>query len=137
DLFAGSGALGVEALSRGAASACFVERDAGLARTLREQLARLQQTDVEVHCADASAWLQQTPARTHDIVFVDPPFALDLWTRGTEALEAAPWLAPVAGIPVEMPSAGNPAAPSTWQVHRQGRAGDVRHVLYRRDTSFR
>src|SRR5699024_5900430 len=62
DLFAGSGALGVEALSRGAASACFVERDAGLARTLREQLARLQQTDVEVHCADASAWLQQTPA---------------------------------------------------------------------------
>src|SRR5699024_6156651 len=113
DLFAGSGALGVEALSRGAASACFVERDASLARTLREQLVRLQQTDVEVHCAEASAWLQQPPARAHDIVFVDPPFALDLWTRVAEALEAAPWLAPMAWIHVEMPSAGHPGVPST------------------------
>ena len=114
DLFAGSGALGVEALSRGAASVDFVERDAGLARALRGQLERLRQSKAQVHCADALDWLGKMPTQAYDLVLLDPPFALDLWSPVAEALEALPWLAQTAWIHVEMPVATNFVPPATW-----------------------
>lgn len=132
DLFAGSGALGIEALSRGAAAACFVERDATLARALREQVERLRLATAQVHRADALAWLDATPVQAHDVVFMDPPFVLDLWAAAAAALESSAWLAPAAWIHVEMPAASTFVAPANWAVYRQGRAGDVGHVLYRR-----
>ncbi|HET7301579.1 MAG TPA: 16S rRNA (guanine(966)-N(2))-methyltransferase RsmD [Oleiagrimonas sp.] len=132
DLFAGSGALGIEALSRGAAAACFVESDGGLAAALREDLVRLRQTDAQVCHADALDFLTRTPSHPYDMVFLDPPFARDLWTRVADLLEAPGWLAPQAWIHVEMPAATDFAPPPTWAEHRQGRAGEVHHVLYRR-----
>lgn len=132
DLFAGSGALGVEALSRGAASVDFVERDAGLAQVLRGQLERLRQPKAQVHCANALDWLGEMPTQAYDVVFLDPPFVLDLWMPAAEALEASPWLAQMAWVHVEMPIATNFMPPAAWSEHRQGRAGEVRHVLYRR-----
>lgn len=137
DLFAGSGALGIEALSRGAATACFVESDIGLARSLRESLERLRQTDAQVCHVDALDFLGRTPPHPFDVVFLDPPFAQNLWTRVAESLEASGWLAPQAWIHVEMAAGADFAPPATWIVHRQGRAGEVQHVLYRRSRPIR
>ena len=79
DLFAGTGALGLEALSRGAREAVLVERDPQLAEGLRQLVARLPGGDrAQVVCADALAWLRTAPGG-FDLAFVDPPFAGDLW----------------------------------------------------------
>src|SRR5690606_15336453 len=75
DAFAGTGALGLEAASRGAASVLALERDPALATALRAAVQRLGATTVEVHAADALAWLARPPDRRFDIVFLDPPFA--------------------------------------------------------------
>src|SRR5262249_21730338 len=79
DLFAGTGALGIEALSRGAATAVFVERDPGAVRALRANLSALalDPTTAVVRSADALAALRSAKGRqeTYDLVFIDPPYA--------------------------------------------------------------
>jgi 16S rRNA (guanine966-N2)-methyltransferase len=131
DLFAGTGALGMEAISRGAAEVCFVERDPRLAAALRENLARLKATAGSVAADDAIRWLAGTP-RHFDVVFLDPPFAVDAWTLAAGQLESAGWLAPNAWIYVESPRTALPSLPANWSVHRQGLAGEVAYMLYRR-----
>ena len=131
DLCAGTGALGIEALSRGAASACFVEPDARTARALRDNLARLKAVDGEVAAIDAQAFLRGA-ARAFDLVLLDPPFALGLWSPLAEQLEHGGWLAERAWIYVESPRELSPAVPARWSLHREGRAGEVRFALYRR-----
>ncbi len=74
DLFAGSGALGFEAASRGAASVVLVERDARQAASLRDSATRLHAEAVVVECADALAWLARTPEPRFELAFLDPPF---------------------------------------------------------------
>ena len=76
DLFAGSGALGIEALSRGAAAATFVERQPGALRALRGNLASLELEGHEVARSDARQFLRKarTAGREYDLVFVDPPY---------------------------------------------------------------
>lgn len=132
DLFAGSGALGIEALSRGAADCRFVERDAGLAQALRDNLERLGQHHAEVDCADALAFLRMTPPRAFDLVFVDPPFAAALWDTVTAALGQSAWLAPGAWMYLEAPLTRPLEPPPDWDPYREGRAGEVRGMLYRR-----
>jgi len=73
DLFAGSGALGLEALSRGAASVAFVESDKGACRTISDNLEKLKLTGARVVCADA-LWTLRQDSRTYDLVLVDPPY---------------------------------------------------------------
>lgn len=132
DLFAGTGALGLEALSRSAAEAVFVERDAGLAAALRANLARLKQdTRGRVVVGDALDAVA-TLAGPFDLVFLDPPFAGDLWTAAAQRLEAAGLLRGDALIYVEAPQSAAPALPPGWMLHRQTRAGDVAGTLYRR-----
>lgn len=131
DLCAGTGALGVEALSRGAAGVQFVERDARAAQALRENLARLKATGGQVAATDAQVYLQGA-AQPFGVVFLDPPFALDLWTPLTRQLEQGGWLAPSAWIYVEAPRQGAPVVPGNWVEHRQGAAGEVVYTLYRR-----
>lgn len=78
DLFAGSGALGIEALSRGAASATFVERDRRAAATIRDNLDTLGLADrATVVTADAVVWAKTAPAP--DLALIDPPYAFDDW----------------------------------------------------------
>jgi 16S rRNA (guanine966-N2)-methyltransferase len=136
DLYAGTGALGVEALSRGAREVVFVERDPALAAALRANLARLKQESGRVVSGDALAALDAQTA-PFDIAFLDPPFADDLWSAAAARLEARGLLAPHAHVYVEMPADARPALPAAWQPHREGRAGQVRHVLYRRDAGIR
>jgi 16S rRNA (guanine966-N2)-methyltransferase len=131
DLCAGTGALGIEALSRGAASVRFVERDARAAQALRNNLARLKAVEGTVTVADAVAFLATAPT-PFDLVFLDPPFAADLWSTLAQRLETDGWLAAQAWVYVESPRERVPAVPPQWILHREGRAGEVRHALYRR-----
>ena len=131
DLCAGTGALGIEALSRGAAGVQFVERDARAALALRDNLARLKTTSAQVAVLDAGQFLQGAP-QVQDLVFLDPPFALALWSALAQQLEQGGWLAAQAWIYVESPRAEVPALPANWRLHREGHAGEVRFALYRR-----
>ncbi|NII74317.1 16S rRNA (guanine966-N2)-methyltransferase [Dyella sp. SG562] len=131
DLCAGTGALGIEALSRGAARTQFVERDPRAAQALRGNLVRLKAAGGEVAAADAGAYLQG-PARPYGVVFLDPPFALELWEPLSRRLESGGWLSPSAWIYVESPRGKTLSLPPAWQLHREGHAGEVHYALYRR-----
>lgn len=129
DLFAGTGALGFEAGSRGAAQVLMVERDPGLAASLRDAAARLKADNITVECADALAWLRRPSSARFDLVFLDPPFAAGLWAQALDGL--APWLAPGARIYVESPADSVPPTPPGWSLLREGRTREVRYALYR------
>jgi 16S rRNA (guanine966-N2)-methyltransferase len=131
DLFSGSGALALEALSRGAASAVAIERDRALARRIADNAVRLRVPNLEVVSEDAFAWLARGPAQAFDLVFLDPPFELDLWTRAAAALEAGGWLAPGARVYVETPREVSLLPPQGWTLLREARAGDVSGALWR------
>ena len=133
DLFAGTGVLGLEAVSRGAASAMLVEAEPRLARGLQAEVARLGASgEVTVHQGDALAWLRGQPAQGFDIAFVDPPFAAGLWEPVLAALPVL--LATDAWLYLESPSDHAPAIPPEWALHRESRTRDVRYALYRRVT---
>ena len=132
DLFAGTGALGIEALSRGADWVDFVEQDARLAHALRDNLLRLKQDRCATRTGDALSVLAAPPSAPYDIAFVDPPFDADLWSASAHALEVNGWLRASAWIYLEMPVEGAPQVPETWSRHRESTAGSVRFALYRR-----
>lgn len=134
DLFAGSGALGLEALSRGAAHATLVERDSQAVQQLRENLQTLQTSAAQVIQGDGLAWLQQKPTQPFDLVFLDPPFDANLWRPSALALEQGGWLSEQALIYVECPRNSPVSLPDNWAVHRQKQAGQVQYCLYQRQT---
>ncbi|NIC42152.1 16S rRNA (guanine(966)-N(2))-methyltransferase RsmD [Aquabacterium sp. A08] len=136
DAFAGSGALGFEAASRGAVEVLMLELDPGLAAHLRSQAQRLQASQVRVQTGDALAGLRQAPAGAWDVVFLDPPFG-DAAQGGNAALylaalqAARPLLRPDGQLYLEAPRAwGDEELQSLgWHCHRRGRAGTVHHHL--------
>ncbi len=127
DLYAGSGALSLEALSRGAARAVAVERDPAVARAIRETAAEFGAAGLEVDVADARAWLARE-GRRFDVVFADPPFAEDPWPWLLPACEAV--LAPGGAVYAEAPRALAPEG--ALVVHRHAKAGQVHYHLLRR-----
>jgi 16S rRNA (guanine(966)-N(2))-methyltransferase RsmD len=129
DAFAGSGALGFEAASRGAAEVVLVERDAELARSLDASRRRLGATALKVETADALAWMARCAPQRFDLVFLDPPYDAGLLAPALE--RAAPLLADGGFVYLE---AGGPlpAPPAGFTPYRQGRAGAVHHGLWRR-----
>lgn len=132
DLFAGSGALGFEALSRGAREVTFVESDRTAAAHLRESLETLKAAGATVVHADAFAFLRGA-ARPYDVVFLDPPFARGWLPELCTLLEAHGWLAPHAWIYLESAAReGLPPLPAGWSEWRHARAGDVDAHLVRR-----
>lgn len=131
DLFAGSGVLGLEAASRGAAEVWLVERDPRQARSLAESVARLHADTVQVACADAVTWLA-TRTERFDLAFLDPPFDSQLLAPAMAAL--APRLAPRAWVYVELPRGAAFAAPPHWRLHREGATREARHLLLRAET---
>jgi 16S rRNA (guanine966-N2)-methyltransferase len=131
DLYAGTGALGIEALSRGAGECTLVERDRALARLLRENVARLGLDNAHVVEGDALMTLGGA-AQAFDIVFLDPPFTENLWQESAQKLESAGSLRNGGWIYVESPADADLVLPEAWSLHREGRAGAVRYALYRR-----
>ena len=129
DLFAGTGALGLEAASRGAAEVLLVERDPGLAEGLRATAARLKADAVRVEAADALAWLARPATPRFGLAFVDPPFGAGLHAPALAALQ--PWLSPGAFVYVEDAADAAPSWPAGWTVHREGRTREVRFTLLR------
>jgi 16S rRNA (guanine966-N2)-methyltransferase len=130
DLFAGSGALGLEAVSRGAREAVLVERDPALAEGLRALAARLPGGErVRVIQADALTWLREAQG-DFDLAFVDPPFSGGLWRPALEAL--APHLTAEAWLYVESPPQTDADPGAAWRLHREGRTREVHYALYRR-----
>ena len=132
DLFAGSGALGLEAVSRGASSAVLVEADPGLAGALQAAVARLDAGgEVQVQRADALAYLDRD-GPCFDLAFVDPPFAAGLWPAVLARLPGR--MATDGWLYVESPASLAPVPPGDWRLHREGQTRDVRYALYRRAT---
>jgi 16S rRNA (guanine966-N2)-methyltransferase len=132
DLFAGSGALGLEALSRGAAAVTFVEHDSSAVRALAATLSAWGAQGARVERADALRFLAGTP-QPCDVVFLDPPFGSGLLGAAAAALEQGGWLKPAALIYVECAAReGPPALPASWRALKAKRAGEVGYHLYTR-----
>jgi len=127
DLFAGSGALGFEAASRGARRVVMVERDPLVLRALAASRAALDARVVELERADALEFLRADGGR-YDVVFVDPPYRSGLWPRVAPLLP--PHLATDALVYLE--SAHRTGPLPGWQVWKQGRAGQVAYQLLKR-----
>lgn len=131
DLFAGSGALGLECLSRGADFTLMLERNPRVAVQLRENLALLNAERGKLLSTDALDWLAQGNAGApFDIVFVDPPFGLDLWQQVIDALTKGNWLSDSATVYVEAGRDSQYQPPAHWRLHRDKTAGQVRYCLY-------
>nr|WP_157266152.1 16S rRNA (guanine(966)-N(2))-methyltransferase RsmD [Azohydromonas aeria] len=131
DAYAGSGALGFEAASRGAAKAVLLERDAQLVASLRASQQRLKAAQVEVRQAEAIAWMRSAAPGSFELVLIDPPFDAHLFDASLAA--ARPLLATDGFIYLEAPTA-LAQAPAGLRLHRQGRAGAVFfHLLQRED----
>jgi 16S rRNA (guanine966-N2)-methyltransferase len=131
DLFAGSGALGIEALSRGAAHCVFVEREAAAVRELRANLALLGAANAQVLLTDAERFLQGA-AEPFDIAFLDPPFASSRLACACQLLDEGGWLAPGAHIYIEQSArVALEGLPAGWTLLKSKRAGEVGYHLAR------
>lgn len=131
DLFTGSGALGMEALSRGASTVAMVDQNGRLLSHIRDELDRLGAAPAQarlVH-SDALTFLRGPP-QAFDIVFVDPPFTSELVTPCCRLLDEKAWLAPGARIYVETAKTpAPPDLPAGWRVLKHKRAGQVDFYL--------
>ncbi|MBS1203662.1 MAG: rsmD [Proteobacteria bacterium] len=132
DCFAGSGALGLEALSRYAASAILVEMERSVAQQLQQNLVMLKAVNAKVVNTNTLAYLagQGTP---HTIAFIDPPFRKGMLEETLQLLENNGWLADDALIYIESEvENGLPPVPTHWHLHREKVAGQVAYRLYHR-----
>ena len=135
DLFAGSGAIGIEALSRGAASCHFVDRNRKAAEVIRTNLARAKLTG-SVRLQDVAAYLGSATPAAFDLVFADPPFALETWDPAhphflLAGSNLARCVAPGGFFVVELPQEPPRPDPS-WELLRSRRYGQAWVAMYRR-----
>ncbi|MEM7081500.1 MAG: 16S rRNA (guanine(966)-N(2))-methyltransferase RsmD [Pseudomonadota bacterium] len=133
DLFAGSGALGLEAWSRGAGQVTLIERDARLVRSIEQNIALLEPNtrDIVVHCALAEAYIP-TQEQPVDLVFLDPPFDAHSHGKLCTLLELHRSITPGGWCYREMSAGREPdPLPQNWDVVRDKRAGNVRYQLIR------
>lgn len=134
DLFAGSGSLGFEALSRYARHVTMVEMDKGAAQQLSKNLSTLQSQQATVIQRDALSWLADS-AEPFDIIFLDPPFRRDLLDTVCQRLEQGGWLSDEALIYIEREREGAaPCLPANWRLLKDKQAGQVCYQLYQRES---
>jgi 16S rRNA (guanine966-N2)-methyltransferase len=133
DAFAGSGALGFEAASRGAAQVVLLERDRRAALSLAESKQRLHADALRVEATDAMAWMARCPADSFELIFIDPPFDAPLIEPALTLAQRL--VVPQGFVYVESARAFEPGSDSGWAVYRQARAGAVHfHLLQRAGT---
>ena len=132
DLFAGSGALGLEALSRGAANVVFVEQLPAAARALQEQLVRFGGESKGRVMEIGAARFLSTPAAPFDIAFLDPPFGKDALAEYIPMLDGGNWVRPGSLVYLENERIGGlPKLPEHWEVLKSKSAGEVGYHLAR------
>lgn len=130
DCFAGSGALGLEALSRYAGVAILLEADRHVAKQLSNNLTLLSAANGQVVNTNSLQWLAQ-PGQPFDLVFLDPPFRKGLLAETINLLEQFNWLTADAWIYVEAEAESAATdVPANWQLHREKIAGQVAYRLY-------
>jgi 16S rRNA (guanine966-N2)-methyltransferase len=130
DLFAGTGALGIEALSRGASSVVFVERSSVAVKELRKNIDLLDAGTTTVLQQDALDYLESGPMGHFDVVFLDPPFAADLLDKTCRLLAKKSLLAAEALVYLEQDRAKSELdLPEGWHVKKNKTAGNVRYML--------
>ncbi|HTT07604.1 MAG TPA: 16S rRNA (guanine(966)-N(2))-methyltransferase RsmD [Gammaproteobacteria bacterium] len=136
DLFAGAGALGLEAASRGAARVMMLDQDRRVAAHLQAITKELNGGHVEILCADALRWLATVSPTPFDIVFLDPPFRLDCLAECCRLLASRDWLKPGAWVYLETARrADMPQLPPGWKIRRDKTAGEVRYMLVEAGTT--
>lgn len=129
DAFAGSGALGFEAVSRGAGEVVLIEQSGAVARQLEANALRLGADETRIVQRDALRWLEGA-GQPFDIVFLDPPFADALWAPAIACLARRGWLKPGSRVYLEAPMRiGFPELPPNWDLVRDKTAGQVRYGL--------
>ncbi|QEW08180.1 16S rRNA (guanine(966)-N(2))-methyltransferase RsmD [Nitrincola iocasae] len=137
DLFCGSGALGFEALSRGASSVTFVDRAPEVVHQVRQNLNLLKAQNADVICAVVIDWLEMKKADQeprYDLVFLDPPFRQDLIRSAATLLETRNLLNSNALIYIETESHWQAdGLPENWTLYREKTSGQVSYRLYLRD----
>jgi 16S rRNA (guanine966-N2)-methyltransferase len=131
DLFAGSGVLGFEALSRGAGAVTALELDTNAIAAIRENIKTLQTNKLRLEPRNALEWLRSNQQQQRfDVVFLDPPFAENLYEQCCRLLVEQQWLAPGACVYLESgTSLDDIALPQGWQLIRHKRAGAVHYGL--------
>jgi len=130
DLFAGSGALGIEALSRGARNVIQVEKNAGACQSLRANKVQLAAQELEIIELDVQQYLQREHG-LFDLVFLDPPFGQGLAEVTCQKLVAGAWLKDQAKIYIETERSWDLTdTPDNWQLLKDKQAGDVRYQLF-------
>ncbi|MFT5034025.1 MAG: 16S rRNA (guanine966-N2)-methyltransferase [Bacteroidia bacterium] len=132
DLFAGSGALGLEALSRGAASCTFIESNRLAADAIRDHLRILNCAAGTVVEASALTWLEHDTQR-FDIIFIDPPFSANLYQPSIQALEQQGKLKAGGKLYLEFDVKQAPAPPTSLSQLRDKKAGNTAYQLYGKD----
>ncbi len=133
DLFAGSGCLGLEALSRGASKCVMVEKNKRVINHLTKNIEKLSSSTELIH-DDALNYLSSKElSKTFDIVFLDPPFDSTIYEPTMRTLELNHWLSHDARIYVEARSDSSMLQiPNNWSLFREQVAGNVRYMLYSR-----
>jgi 16S rRNA (guanine966-N2)-methyltransferase len=133
DPFAGSGALFLEALSRGAAMGQALDASSLAVSSLKEHLGTLRCTVGQVQTADALRYLDSQPATPFDLVFLDPPFNQNLLPAVCTLLEERHWLADDAWVYTESEAAPSTLGlPGNWRLHREQKSGRVYYALWQR-----
>jgi len=133
DLFAGSGVLGLEAASRGAAEVILVEKSRQAAQNLRESLKRLNAERVEVIEANAINWLALCNPQSMDIIFIDPPFGTGLEVPSLELLTAGDCVSPGGFVYIETAREAPAIKPvSGWEIMKETTLGEVRMQLLKK-----
>ena len=134
DLFAGSGALGMEAASRGAAFVQLVERNPQVARQIQQNLDQLNTPNIQLATGEAQQLLENWSGTPVDILFLDPPFKDDLLAEIVPLLQKHAVLSPNCAIYMETDrNRALPPLPSDWLLAREKVAGNVAYRLFRRN----
>lgn len=130
DLCAGTGALGYEALSRGAAQVTFIETSAAAVAALKHAREVLGASDADIRQADALQFLAGETPVPYDVVFIDPPYAADLQAELCRLLADHGWLKDDSLVYLEQQrDGGDPNLPAGWRIIRDKTAGSVRYFL--------
>lgn len=133
DPFSGSGALFLEALSRGAGSALALDLNPAAVTSLRGHLTTLRCDNGQVLQSDALTYLQSQAVTPFDLVFLDPPFSQNLLLPACELLEQRGWLADDAWVYTESEQPPSSLGmPGNWRLHREQKAGQVHYALWQR-----
>lgn len=133
DLFAGTGALGFEALSRGANQTVFVDDNQDVIKNLKKSISLLKTESADIIQANVLQWLNNKSS-TFDIVFLDPPYRQELVAPVCQQLETGNWLSDSAWVFIETEKEANePMLPENWKIHRQASAGQSSCYLIHRE----